>query len=112
VASQAPPVTSAPARSSATPTPTAAGVWEPVPNGRGGTAYQRTFRLQAGTITFFADVYDVHVTAISVRTGYSLVPTRYDDNSLMISLVSDNRASRVYVSWRGGPYAEVTEAVA
>jgi hypothetical protein len=85
--------------------------WVAVPNGRGGTAYTRTFFLRGGEVAFVVDAYDVHVTDVDLRPGYALVPTRYDYRSLMISLISNDRASRVYVAWRGGPYAEITEAI-
>jgi hypothetical protein len=85
--------------------------WVAVSNGRGGTAYTRTFVLQGGEVAFVVDAYDVHVTDVDLRPGYALVPTRYDYRSLLVSLISNDRASRVYVAWRGGPYAEITEAI-
>jgi hypothetical protein len=110
------PTTTTPPRTTAAPTtappsPTAE-PWVAVRSGRGGTAYTRTFHLQAGDVSFYVDPYDVHVTDSRPRPGYTLVSTRYDSRSLLVSLLSNQRASRVYVSWRGGPYAEVTETVA
>jgi hypothetical protein len=93
---------------SPTPAPAATG-WESVSNTRGGIAYRRTFHLEGGNVTVWCDPYDVRLLASSPDPGYVLVPTRYDSRSLLISLVSAERTSRVYVTWRGGPYAEVTE---
>jgi hypothetical protein len=91
---------------------TATAGWEVVATGRGGTAYRRTFHVQGGDITFWCDEYDVHVMAYSLKSGYVIDYTRYSVRSLLVSLLSTQRASRVYVAWRNGPYAEVTETVA
>ena len=101
------PTSSAPATPTAGPTPG----WVAVQSGRHGTAYTRTFHLQGGDISFWCDPNDVHVTDADLRPGYTLMQTRYDYRSLLISLISTDRASRVYVSWQGGPYAEITEAI-
>jgi hypothetical protein len=85
--------------------------WEVVATGRGGTAYRRTFHVQGGDITFWCDQYDVHVMAYSPKSGYVIDYTRYSARSLLVSLLSTQRASRVYVTWRNGPYAEITETV-
>lgn len=96
----------------ATAATTATSAWEVVATGRGGTAYRRTFHVQGGDITFWCDEYDVHVMAYSLKSGYVIDYTRYSVRSLLVSLLSTQRASRVYVAWRNGPYAEVTETVA
>jgi hypothetical protein len=96
----------------ATAATTATAGWEVVATGRGGTAYRRTFHVQGGDITFWCDEYDVHVMAYSLKSGYVIDYTRYSVRSLLVSLLSTQRASRVYVAWRNGPYAEVTETVA
>ena len=85
--------------------------WEVVATGRGGTAYRRTFHVQGGDITFWCDQYDVHVMAYSLKPGYVVDYSRYSVRSLQVSLLSTQRASRVYVTWRNGPYAEITETV-
>lgn len=113
LATTTPPTTPAPVPTSSAPraTPTPTSEWVAVSNGRRGPAYTRTFHLQGGDVSFWCDGSDVHVTDVDLRSGYVLVPTRYDDRSLLISLISTDRASRVYVTWRGGPYAEITEAI-
>ena len=93
------------------PASTTTAGWEVVASGRGGTAYRRTFHVQGGDITFWCDEFDVHVMAYSPRPGYVIDYTRYNVRSLQVSLLSGQRASRVYVAWRNGPYAEITETV-
>ena len=105
------PTTSAPAADATAAVPASTAGWEVVASGRGGTAYRRTFHVQGGDITFWCDEFDVHVMAYSPKPGYVIDYTRYNVRSLQVSLLSGQRASRVYVAWRNGPYAEITETV-
>lgn len=94
---------------SATSTP--AGVWAPVPDGRGGTAYRRTFRTDGGTVTFSAAPGDVRVLSSGPRAGFTEQTTRLGGDAVVVSFTRGQTGWRVLVRWWNGPYAEVTEAL-
>jgi len=85
--------------------------WVAVSNGSGGTAYRRLFRVRGGDVTFWVDEREVRVVEARAALGFAPVHTRFDQRSLMVSFISAGHISRVYATWRDGPYAEVTESV-
>ena len=120
----APPPTVAPTSSlspqptpTSTPTPGASASpapsdgWVAVPSGSGGTAYRRVFRVRGGDVTFWVEEPGVRILEAQAAPGFTAVHTRFDQRSLMVSFISSGHISRVYATWRDGPYAEVTESV-
>jgi hypothetical protein len=90
--------------------PAPADVWTALPDGRGGTAYRRTFRLSGGDAVIMAEESGVRVLTTAAKPGYSVNVTRSGDGGVQVSFTADRKASRVYVRWWSGPYAEVTES--
>ena len=86
--------------------------WTALPDGRGGTAYRRTFRLTGGETVIMAEEVAVRVLTTAAKPGYSVNVTRSGDGGVQVSFIADRKASRVYVRWWSGPYAEVTESTA
>jgi hypothetical protein len=74
-------------------------------------AYQRTFRVQGGEVTFLVRAGEVRAIRSDARPGYNVFETRFTPQSLRVSFVSAGHTSRVYAEWRAGPYAEITESV-
>jgi len=83
--------------------------WTKVRDASGRLGYQRTFPLVGGELVVFTNQYETHVVSSRPRTGYTAITTRVDQRSLLVSYVSAQQASRVFVTWRQAPYAEVTE---
>ncbi len=113
------PTASLPAPASTSPAPTPAvsaspspgATWAAVPTGSGGPAYERTFVVRGGTVTLRVDQSEVRAVDAVAGSGFVVVHTRYDERSLLVSFLSAAHISRVFVTWRDGPYAEVTESV-
>jgi hypothetical protein len=85
-------------------------VWVRVPDGHGGIGYERTFHLIGGDVTVLSEPFDVRVVSTDPKPGYVALRTWYDYRSVLVSMVSSSLTSRVYVTWRYGPYAEITES--
>lgn len=94
-------------RAPSTPSPE----WRPSDDGRGGTGYQRTFHLGGGDVTFWCDSLFVRVVAAVAKPGFAMVDASFSDGARMVSFISPEHVSRVYVAWSAGPYAEVTESL-
>ncbi len=105
-----PPRSSGPA---ATPSvrPSATDTWTPVANGRGGTAYRRTFRMAGGEAAVWCEDRSVRVLAATPKPGFLVNVTRLGEDGVQVSFTQQRRASRLLVRWWDGPYAEVTESV-
>lgn len=86
--------------------------WTKVRDANGHLGYQRTFRLVGGDLVVFTNQYETHVVSSRPRAGYTAITTRVDQRTLLVSYVSAQQASRVFVTWRQTPYAEVTETAA
>lgn len=89
------------------PTPTAGTGWEPV---RGGQAVQRTFVLQGGEAVFRVSHRRVEVVSHTPDRGYEASVNQWARDSVIVSFESPEHTSRVWVMWRNGPYAEITES--
>jgi hypothetical protein len=104
VTSVAPPVlTTAAAR------PTPSDSWAPVADGKGGTAFKRTFRTGGGDVVVVIEKGDVKIPANTPKPGFVVSVNRQGPDSVLVSFIGPRRASRVWARWAGGPYAEVTE---
>jgi hypothetical protein len=94
---------------SAKPSPTPSETWQPVPDGKGGTAYRRTFHTQGGDVAVLASRGDVKIESSKPKPGYAVNVNRQAADSVMVSFYASRKASRVWARWTNGPYAEVTE---
>jgi hypothetical protein len=94
---------------SAKPSPTPSETWQAVPDGKGGTAYRRTFHTTGGDVVVFVSKGDVKIESSKPRQGFSVNVNRQAADSVMVSFYGPRKASRVWARWAGGPYAEVTE---
>ena len=106
-----PPSPSPSPRPSPTPSVTPAGQWTALSDGRGGTGYRRTFRMRGGEVTVWCAHGDVRALTVKPAQGYTVNRDQMNSENLLVSLQSRRHTSRVYVSWRDGPYAELTESV-
>jgi hypothetical protein len=111
-----PPAPASPSRAPAAgPSPSASASpsasWTPVPHGDGGTAYRRTFRVRGGTVTCLVEPSGARVLDTQANRGFNTEQARPDPRSVMVSFISNAHVSRVYATWRNGPYAEITESV-
>jgi hypothetical protein len=84
--------------------------WVRVSDGYGGFGYERTFHLIGGDVTILSEPFDVRVLSTDPKPGYVALRTWYDYRTVRVSLVSSALTSRVFVTWRNGPYAEITES--
>jgi hypothetical protein len=89
------------------PTPT----WTPEPDGHGSTAYLRTFQVTGGTVTILASPTSVSMVSGKPARGFTIRSTRIDSHTLAVMFQSSTHYSRVVVTWRNGPQAELTESV-
>jgi hypothetical protein len=80
--------------------------WERV-----GDHYERTFVVGGGEVVFHASREDVGVVWHTANPGYQARVNRWTRGSVIFSFESTERTSRIWVMWRNGPYAEVTESV-
>jgi hypothetical protein len=98
-----------------TPAPaTSVGVselWAAVANGRGGTAYRRTFRTDGGEVAVWCEPGSVRILASTPKAGFRVNVTRTAEDSAQVSFTRDRTAYRVLVRWwNGAPYAELTQS--
>jgi hypothetical protein len=91
------------------PTPTPTDSWVPVADGKGGTAFRRTFRTVGGDVVVVSSKGDVKIESSRPKLGYSVNLSRQTSESVIVSFFGPRRASRVWARWNSGPYAEVTE---
>jgi hypothetical protein len=96
-----------PASPSASPTPT----WTAVPDGHGGTAYRRLFRVVGGVVTVQVSANQVEVVSSRPTKDYTMQVVKPDRNTLVVLFTSAAHYSRVKVTWRDGPQGEWTESV-
>src|SRR5262249_17951919 len=89
--------------------PSPSDTWQPVPDGKGGTGYRRTFRTSGGDVVVFAARGDVRIESSKPKPGFSVNVNRQAADSVMVSFFGPRKASRVWARWMNGPYAEVTE---
>jgi hypothetical protein len=73
--------------------------------------YERTFLLRGGEVAVRVTPREVRVLEHNANPGYEASVNRWSDSSLIISFESVESTSRLWVMWRDGPYAEVTETV-
>jgi hypothetical protein len=97
---------------SSTPVDPSVSLWVEVSGGLTGRGFQRTFHLEGGDATVFVNQWECRLVSGRAQPGFRLVSTRYDLRSILVSFVSSGHVSRVMVTWRNHPYAEVTETVA
>jgi hypothetical protein len=108
---------------SPTPSPTPTGPPEPPPNQplmpatsewqeRGdGDSFERRFVVRGGEVVFRASRSEVEVVDHTANPGYEVSVNRWSRSSVILSFESMEQTSRIWVMWRGEPYAEVTESV-
>jgi hypothetical protein len=114
-----PTTTTAAPQPSASPSPVVSGSpsaspterWVPQPDGRGATAYRRTFRLQGGTVTIVVGPHETKVLDAQAQPGYTVAQAPAGPLGVQVSFTSPEHLSRVYVNWRDAPYAELTESL-
>jgi hypothetical protein len=83
--------------------------WVEVSNGRMGPIFQRTFHLNGGDLTVEAGQWEARVVNENPNPGFIPFTMRFDIRTILVSFASGAHSSRVFVTWRNGPYAEVTE---
>jgi hypothetical protein len=94
---------------SGSPSPAGTG-WFTEPDGRGGTAFRRTFRLQGGEATIWFARGEVRVLSAVAATGYAIDIGRPALDTAAVVFFSSRHRSRIWATWRTGPYAEITES--
>jgi hypothetical protein len=77
----------------------------------GGRGFERTFILRGGSVEVRVTPEEVRVLENTPNPGYETSDRRFNDTSLLFSFESEDNSSRIWVMWRDGPYAEVTETV-
>jgi hypothetical protein len=82
--------------------------WERVGD---GDSYLRRFVVRGGEVVFVASREEVGVVSHTANPGYRAGVNRWTRSSVIFSFESTERTSRIWVMWRNGPYAEVTETV-
>jgi hypothetical protein len=112
--SPAPPPVPSPTLSPPTPTtvrpvPTTSETWAAVPDGKGGTAFRRTFRTAGGDAVVLSARGAVKIESTKPKAGFTVNTARQSDESVIVSFVGPRKATRVWARWNNGPYAEVTE---
>lgn len=100
--------TAAPTESLPAPMLPATSQWQETEDGRG---YERTFIVRGGEVVFYVSRRDVRVVDHTANPGYEVAVNRWSRSSLILSFESVEHTSRIWVMWRNGPYAEVTETV-
>lgn len=85
--------------------------WTAVPNGRGGTAFRRTFRTTGGDVSVWCEPGSARVQEAVPKAGYTVDVTRLAVDAVQVSFVHERQASRLLVRWWDAPYAELTESV-
>lgn len=82
--------------------------WRELDDGR---TMERTFIVRGGEVTFHVNRREVRVVEHTANPGYEVAVNRWSRSSLILSFESVEQTSRIWVMWRDGPYAEVTETV-
>jgi hypothetical protein len=82
--------------------------WKLLPDGE---RYERTFIVRGGVAVFHASRANVEVVDHTANPGYEMAVNRWSRSSVIISFESEDYTSRIWVMWRGQPYAEVTESL-
>jgi hypothetical protein len=93
----------------AKPTPTPSETWTPVPDGKGGTAYRRTFRTSGGDVVVLSARGDVKIESTKPKSGFTVNVARQSAESVVVSFFGTRKATRIWARWMNGPYAEVAE---
>lgn len=76
------------------------------------STWERTFVLRGGEVVVQVNRRSVDVISRTPNPGYEVTVTRWTRSSVIVAFHNqDEEASRVWVMWRNGPYAEVTETV-
>jgi hypothetical protein len=92
------------------PSPTPVETWRPVPDGKGGTAFRRIFRVAGGEVVVLCAKGDVKVESTKPKAGFSVTTNRQSPESVSVTFFGPRMASRVWAQWtQNAPYAEVTE---
>ena len=105
------PTTSSPPPSPGPPLPElpASSDWE---QQRKRNTYERTFVLRGGEVVVRASPGKVEVISHTPNPGYEYSVTRWSRTSVIVTFqAADETTSRLWVMWRNGPYAEVTETI-
>jgi len=91
------------------PEPPASSEWE---RQEGRDTYERTFVLRGGEVEIRASSGKVEVISHTANPGYEYSVTRWSRTSVIVTFqTADETTSRLWVMWRNGPYAEVTETI-
>lgn len=74
--------------------------------------FERTFALRGGEVTVRVNPREARVVGKTPNPGYEHRVRTLSRNSVMVEFQSaDEDKSVVWIMWRNGPYAEVTETV-
>ncbi|HLL65215.1 MAG TPA: hypothetical protein VK453_05655 [Micromonosporaceae bacterium] len=103
-----PSVSAAPPTSKPAPTPTPE-IWVASPDGKGGTAFKRTFRTSGGDVVILAARGDVKVLSNAPKAGFTVKMSRAAPDNVTVTFAAPRRVARVSARWANGPYAEVGE---
>jgi hypothetical protein len=93
----------------AEPTPSKTTDWVQVSGSRLSPSFQRTFHLVGGDVTVLASPWDVRVVSEKPKPGYVFVENWVDLRTIVVEFTEGSKVSKVVVSWRDGPTADVTE---
>jgi hypothetical protein len=83
--------------------------WQTEPDGRGGTAYRRTFAMAGGDAVVWVAAGEIRVVSAAARPGYTIDIDRPTGDSTTVAFVLGARRSLIFATWRSGPYAETSE---
>jgi hypothetical protein len=67
--------------------------------------------VRGGAVTCLVGPSGARVLQTQANRGFKTEQARPDPRSVMVSFISNAHVSRVYATWRNGPYAEITESV-
>jgi hypothetical protein len=81
--------------------------FEQVPDGKGGSALQRTYEVDGGAATIRFAPGNVVVEATEAASGFKATFERNRDVTT-VTFTSDQRWSRIEASWRDGPDAKTS----
>jgi hypothetical protein len=83
--------------------------WAEVPDGRGGKALQRTFRVTGGAATILFSEREVRVTATAPAPGFTVNFDKPAPDVAIVTFTSAAHFSRIDAAWKGGARAKTTE---
>ena len=95
--------------SSPNPTPLTDDGWQRVPDGKGGTALQRTITVAGGAAAIRFAQGEITVTATAPARDFIVAIERQAPDVAIVTFTSARNFSRIEATWRGGPRVRTTE---